>query len=343
MNKLVLSLAIALLLHPVCGEEVDLAKTDGVYKMCDEVSGYSGETLELKGGKFRYWFYSDAGGGEETYPMVGKYVREGNKLRIQDERVFSGERVLSVVNGQVVIWRRDGLKLWREETKIKPYAVLIRVPEMAVKDPWLNRPSIKSLYSPEMLKREEDAYQNRYEETPEPLRSLMRAATKRDDPDLREYKSEIRKARDGLNERIVGQLVSMMGADNGLDSIKAGSALGRLYESDWLIPESPKFMSSEIDRRAALNLLIDAMSEAKSRRALDSTLVIFLRVSKVGNMDLAIPAAGVHIRLSAPPGGGYTDASGLIKGSEIWPKDSQWTAEIDVIAEACESWCRSSF
>ena len=59
-----------------CGENG--AAPEGVYTMCRDVAGFSGETIELKGGKFRYWFYSDAGSPGGPYPLTGTYRIAGN-------------------------------------------------------------------------------------------------------------------------------------------------------------------------------------------------------------------------------------------------------------------------
>jgi hypothetical protein len=54
---------------------------EGVYSMCDEVAGYSGEVVELKDGMFRYWFYSDVNNGQEPeYPLSGNYKVSGDTL-----------------------------------------------------------------------------------------------------------------------------------------------------------------------------------------------------------------------------------------------------------------------
>src|ERR1051325_3474701 len=60
-------------------------RIDGVYVTADEISGFSGTILELKDGAFRYWFYSDVGGGDE-YPISGKYkIQESNLVLMRKE------------------------------------------------------------------------------------------------------------------------------------------------------------------------------------------------------------------------------------------------------------------
>ena len=58
-------------------------KVDGLYSLCAEVAGFSGETLELKDGKFRYWFYTDmhvVGAKEIKFPLTGKFKIEGRRV-----------------------------------------------------------------------------------------------------------------------------------------------------------------------------------------------------------------------------------------------------------------------
>lgn len=331
---------VASRIHGAQDELEKPSQIDGVYMLCEEVAGYSGEALELKDGKFRYWFYSDVGGDKTKYPLVGTYVVKKEKLLLQSPDIHPKERILSTLNGHSVLWRDDGLKLWREQKRIHPYAVLIRASGNKVDDPWANRPSVKLLYDQEMIRREEEEYQTRYHDQDEPVRSLLRARTQRNDPDLKEFASQIRKARANLNDHILRQLIARMGYENTVESIQAESILSELYESSILIPEKPPFIASEKTLHESLNLLVEAMSEAKDREALTSTLILFLRVSGIGKMDLPIPEVGIRIRIEASLGGGFSEDISRIQGSEIHPKDYKWKDEIAIIIQACQKWCR---
>jgi hypothetical protein len=125
-------------------------------------------------------------------------------------------------------------------------------------------------------------------------------------------------------------------------AISAESILGHIYESDWLIPEAPPFAGSKEAFHKALGLLVNAMSEAKDAHALTNVLILFLRVSKVGTIDLPVPEAGIRIRITAKPGGGYAiNGDNRIPGSNKYPKDYKWENEIGTISQACQKWCRS--
>lgn len=340
MKVSALALVCVLGLNPVWAEEARIAEIDGVYKLCREVEGFSGEVLELDHGNYRYWFYSDVGGDVEVFPKVGKYTRKGDVLSFEAPDNEISDRIASSLNGMAVLWTSDGLKGWQERGRIHPYAVLIRVDEQKVDEPWAGRPSIRSLYNQEMLKREEDEYQNRYNDLSEPLRSLLRADTLRGDSDLSTLKAEILKFRSNMDARVIGQLVSRMGYDEGVESIRAENILERIYRADWLIEEHPPYLRSAESCRKALHMLVDAMGHAKDRKALQDTLILFLRVSHVDEIDLPIPEAGVHMRLQVLGDKGYSDASGSIKGG-AQPKDYRWHDEISIVNQECQKWCRA--
>src|SRR5687767_9085259 len=56
---------------------------EGTYCTALEIAAFSGTVLELKEGKFRYWFYSDASGGQEPkYPVTGAYLIQDGRLTL---------------------------------------------------------------------------------------------------------------------------------------------------------------------------------------------------------------------------------------------------------------------
>ena len=141
-------LLLALTLLNGCGEPF-APPVDGVYSLCEEVSGFSGEILELRNGTFRYWFYSDVVTGHEpTYPLTGSYGLSGSTLTLGHSDIYSNNRTLDVVNGVPVIWRNDGLAAWTKDRKIHAYAVLIKVDGVIEASPRLKRPSIALIKCP---------------------------------------------------------------------------------------------------------------------------------------------------------------------------------------------------
>lgn len=127
---------------------------EGVYATPDEISGFSGTTLELKNGKFRYWFYSDVRTSDEPkYPITGKYEFQDGKL-ILNNKLNQKVWFVDVVNNIPVLWRNDALKIWKQERKIYDYGVLIWIENEIPEDDLykLKRVSVRDLYSEENKK-----------------------------------------------------------------------------------------------------------------------------------------------------------------------------------------------
>lgn len=161
----------------------DVAKWNGVYAMCKDVAGFSGEVLELKGGKFRYWFYTDVIVKDQPvpkYPLHGNYKIEGEKLTLEHPEVKLDARTLDELNGVKILWRDDGLRYWKDEKRLHPYAILIWVQtELRDDKEKFERPLLKILKNKEILAKEEKEYQERYNEMPEPARVVSRCKVAR--------------------------------------------------------------------------------------------------------------------------------------------------------------------
>lgn len=327
MRSLAAGLLIALA-APGCSRDPE-GSVDGEYTMCSDVAGYSGETLKLQNGRFQYWFYSDVVGGDEPqYPLSGTYRVKRDQLILDLPKIHRPVRTIDRVNGVPVLWREDGLKLWKAEGRIHPYAVLIRVHRE-----WDNdyRPRLEALYTAEMRAREEREYEERYRDQPLPVRGLLRASTLRNDPDLAEYLAEIRSARTRLTPELVGGLVRLMGHES-RENVQAQTILERLYLKTWPIEEEPPFAKSDAERKKALSVLIDAFAAAPERSALESVVMIFLRASGTPSIDLAVPDAGVRVRLEPLPNGGGQYAS---EGP-----DPAWKSVLTKVVAACQAWAR---
>jgi hypothetical protein len=120
---------------------------EGVYCTSHEIGGFSGTILELKDGKFRYWFYSDVGGLDEPqYPLTGKYMQKDQVLTLDHPKVNQREWIPGMVNGVPVLWRDDALQHWRKDRKVYDYGVLIKTEGAISADGEIPRPSVKELY-----------------------------------------------------------------------------------------------------------------------------------------------------------------------------------------------------
>jgi hypothetical protein len=123
----------------------DLNSFDGVYTMCKDVSGYSSETIELSHGKFRYWFYSDIPTGR-VFPIAGTFQVHEDTITLENSEITFPDRTRAVIDGHIVLFRKDGLDEWRLSRKILPYATLIKIPDTTVENiGQVNRPDITSI------------------------------------------------------------------------------------------------------------------------------------------------------------------------------------------------------
>jgi hypothetical protein len=99
---------------------------EGVYHFHN---GYQSETLELRGGHFRYWFKTDYGAQSGDLPLEGAYSIEGSTLTLHRDDIHLGnQRIFQSLKGIDILWQPDALKLWRREGKINTYGVLVRLP-----------------------------------------------------------------------------------------------------------------------------------------------------------------------------------------------------------------------
>jgi hypothetical protein len=94
-------------------------------------------------------------------------------------------------------------------------------------------------------------------------------------------------------------------------------------------------LKEEGSRRKGLEALIDALSSAHDRGALEETLMVFLRASGVGRIDLAVPGTGLQIVLEAGPNGGGRYAS-----EGTGPFDVDWRSIMSKLIPACQNWMR---
>jgi hypothetical protein len=306
----------------------------GVYQMCNEVEGYSGETLELKDGKVRYWFYSDVQGGKEPkYPLEGTYTVKGETITFEHPDFYAPKRTLAVVNGVSVVWRDDGLKLYKEKQRLQPYAVLIKVEHAVAKDPHDGRPSISSLETEEMRKRDKKEYEERDNDLPEEVRVLLRARSLRGDSNMDVYKREIARARAQPDPKLLAQIAALLGQGS-KQRISAMMILEDLFAKTFLVPEPPPFLQDPKEMKTALESLIGALSAAKDRSAVEELVMTFLRVSGAGKIALDIPEAGVRIKLEAKANGAKS------YGSSAPKDDIYWVKVMPKVIPACQQWMR---
>lgn len=73
-------------------------------------TGYMTTVLELKDGRFRYWFESDAKMMEEpAYPLTGEYSVSGDTITLKHEKVGQKQWAFRTLDGVVTLWRPDAI------------------------------------------------------------------------------------------------------------------------------------------------------------------------------------------------------------------------------------------
>jgi len=98
---------------------------EGVYHLHN---GYQSETLELRNGHFRYWFWLDVGGGSRGKPIEGTYSVAGTRVTLNANIPLGNQRVFHPFKGLNALWQPQSLEAWLGKHSFSSYGVIIRVP-----------------------------------------------------------------------------------------------------------------------------------------------------------------------------------------------------------------------
>ncbi len=99
---------------------------EGVYHLHN---GYQSETLELRNGHFRYWFWTDAGARRGHLPLEGTYSVNGSTLILnRDDILLGNHRIFHPLKGMDAFWRPEAFELWLSKGTINTYGVIVRLP-----------------------------------------------------------------------------------------------------------------------------------------------------------------------------------------------------------------------
>ena len=95
---------------------------DGVFALGNM---FSSTVLELKDGRFRYWFVSDLKTGREPeYPLSGDYVFEGETVVLKEPRIYNRVWTFRTLNGKVTLWRPTAIDFYAREQEFDPWGIL---------------------------------------------------------------------------------------------------------------------------------------------------------------------------------------------------------------------------
>jgi hypothetical protein len=71
--------------------------------------------IELKDGKFRYWFESDEKKPDESvYPLTGNYTVSDNRIVLAHPKIHPYRYTFRSVDGKSTLWREDAIKMDEE-------------------------------------------------------------------------------------------------------------------------------------------------------------------------------------------------------------------------------------
>jgi len=101
--------------------------------------GYSSTVLELKDGRFRYWFSSDVKTGHEPqYPLSGEYSVSGDTITLHNAQVSQNAWTFRTVECVLTLWRPDAIDYYNQEKGFHSYGILWSTDEPA-EEAWAHR------------------------------------------------------------------------------------------------------------------------------------------------------------------------------------------------------------
>jgi hypothetical protein len=109
-------------------------------------TGYMTTVLELKDGRFRYWFETDVKRATEpNYPLMGEYTVHEGVLTLKHPQVSQPQWTFRVVNGLLTLWRPDAMEFSPDTRfdlqQLKNYGAgsILTFTEKPAEDVWLHR------------------------------------------------------------------------------------------------------------------------------------------------------------------------------------------------------------
>jgi len=308
-------LIVLCLVRQICWAEEGLLQLDGVYTESRTFINEEGEeaigipydyaVLELQGDRFFYWHFSDVISGQE-YPITGTYSLEEGQLELMNDELNDGEThwVVTTIKGVSGIWSKQELKKWQEGAYPVSAPILVKVAKGPMGGEGLNQeafefPSVTPLIDKEVAKKywaeQKTKHEARYNNVPDPLRSLLRAGTDQTDGNMIGYRDLVKRQQSNPDPLLINQLISEIGKE--VSIVVGPMTLQDLYNVGPTFPTNPEFEKNQQTKRKALQILVDALSLAKNQKALEAALMVFLKASGVPSIDLT-GDNGIRVKLS---------------------------------------------
>lgn len=290
------------------------ASLDGIYTESRTMINNEGQetqfmpgdhaVLELRGERFKFWHFSDRIGSRK-FPINGKFTLKGESLELVSDELNAWEKryVVTTIKGVTGIWPEKELQNWKDGKLPTIVPILVRVADgpsgKELDQTAFKFPSVTPLFEKDAAKqywiKQREKHDARYMEVPDPLRSLLRARSRQDDPDLAGYKKLILAQQQELNPILMKQLFAETGS--GVSIVVGPMTLKDLFGCGALFTDEPAFTKSDHTKRAALQTLVDALPEAKNSQCLNGALLVFLRTTGLKKIDLTT-SNGVQVKIS---------------------------------------------
>ena len=340
MNILPILLVILGTMSAIANDE--RASLDGIYTESRTMINQEGlETkallgdyavLELQGDRFKFWHFSDRMSSRK-FPITGKFLLKGESLELESDKLDASEKryVVTTINEVAGIWPAEELQNWKAGKSPIMAPILVRVADgpagKELDQTAFKFPSVTSLLDKDAAAKfwmkERGKHDARHMEVPEPLRSLLREQSNRDDTDRAGYKKLVLAQQQELSPILIGQLLAETGS--GVSIVVGPKVLNDLFGYGVRFPDEPAFAKEDHTKRAALQTLVNAIPEAKNSFSLNGALFVFLRTTGLKKINLTC-SNGVQVKLSWDEGG-RTNTKGYKFSATVAADCRRWANE----------------
>ena len=95
---------------------------EGVYAHTDP---YNTEIVELKNGRFRYWFSSDMKTNvDPSYPLSGRYEFRDGVVILHNQEIYQSTYRFRIFKGVTTLWNKTALDHWRDHPSDQQFRTL---------------------------------------------------------------------------------------------------------------------------------------------------------------------------------------------------------------------------
>lgn len=100
------------------------ALEEGVY---GHVDPYNKEIVELRGGRFRYWFSSDVKSNSDPhYPLSGRYDFNDGVLVLRHQQIYEPKFQFRIFKSLATLWNKTALDYWESHPNDQQFRTLFK-------------------------------------------------------------------------------------------------------------------------------------------------------------------------------------------------------------------------